>query len=278
MSRKLTREDWLDHGLRELGRGGAGRLKADPLARALGDRHRGAGFDQLAEIGPGGDGADASLTFRNPDGGLAGACGNATRCVADLLMRERRTDALTLRTERGTLRARRRPDGVVEVNMGPPRLDWRDIPLARAADTAWLPLEGAPGAVSMGNPHAVFFVAEAEAVDLAALGPRWEHDAMFPERANIGFAQIVAPDRLRLRVWERGTGVTLACGSGACAAAAAAARRGLIGRGAQVVMDGGVLEVDWRDDGVRLAGPVAYVYEAELAAEFAALATAEDAA
>ena len=228
------------------------------LARAMGDRHRGVGFDQLAELTPGQD-ADLGLIFWNADGSTAGACGNATRCVAHRVMAETGADRLTLRTARGLLRAERR-DGALWVNMGPPVLDWAAIPLARPVDPLHLPLPGDPAAVGMGNPHCVQFVPDAEAVDLPALGPGIEHDPLFPERTNVEFASLIAPDTLRLRVWERGTGVTLACGSGACATAVAAHRRGLTGRAVTLRMDGGDLLADWRDDGVWLTGPVATVF------------------
>jgi diaminopimelate epimerase len=244
------------------------RTRAEPavtpgLARALGDRHRGVGFDQLAEIGPGGAGADAALTFWNADGTRAGACGNATRCVAWRLMEETGRAALSIRTARGMLWAERR-GARVWVNMGRPFTAWDEVPLARPLDTLWLPLAGDPAAVGMGNPHCIFFVADAAAVDPAALGPAVETDPLFPERTNVEFASLTAPDRLRLRVWERGTGVTLACGSGACAAAVAANRRGLTGRRVTLDLDGGQLEVDWQADGVWLTGPVASVFEGSL--------------
>jgi diaminopimelate epimerase len=229
------------------------------LARAMGDRHRGVGFDQLAELIPG-QGADLGLIFWNADGTTAGACGNATRCVAHRVMAETGSDSLTIRTARGLLVAQWR-GGRLWVNMGPPVLDWDAIPLARAVDPMHLPLAGDPVAVGMGNPHCVHFVADAEAVDLPALGPRIEDDPLFPERTNVEFASLTVPGRLRLRVWERGTGVTLACGSGACATAVAAHLRGLTARQVALDCDGGLLEVDWRDDGVWLTGPVATVFD-----------------
>ncbi|MFN3605867.1 MAG: diaminopimelate epimerase, partial [Cypionkella sp.] len=200
-----------------------------------------------------------------------GACGNATRCVAHYMMAQLGRDDLRLTTQRGTLFARRRADGQIAVNMGPPQLDWRDLPLARDVDMMNLPLAGGPVAVGMGNPHAVFFVPDADAVDLAARGPALEHDPLFPARCNIEFASLVAPDTLRLRVWERGAGITLACGSGTCAAVVAAHLRGLTGRKVRVQADGGTLAVDWREDGVWLTGPVAYVFSGILSPEFMAL-------
>ena len=238
------------------------------LARALGDRHRGVGFDQLAEIRSS-EVADFTLDFWNSDGSRAGACGNATRCVSDYVMRGAGRASVDLVTDRGHLRAER-VDGSVWVNMGAPQLTWGEVPLASAVDTLHLPLAGDPAAVGMGNPHCVHFVADAEAVDLAGLGPAIEHNALFPQRTNVEFAALLSPDHLRMRVWERGAGITLACGSGACATAVAAHLRGLTGRKVQLDMDGGVLWVDWRDDGVWLTGPVAHVFDGVMSAEFLA--------
>jgi diaminopimelate epimerase len=240
------------------------------LARALGDRHRGVGFDQLAVIADGA-GAEPRVSFWNADGSEAGACGNATRCVAHLLMQETGAPALAMLTANGRLLAERLADGRIRVDMGAARTGWRDIPLAEEADTAALPLPGAPAAVSMGNPHCVFFVEDAEAVPLAEVGPRWERHPLFPERANIGFAQALSRGAIRLRVWERGAGITLACGSGACAAVVAGVRKGLLDRRVTVHLDGGALEVEWRADGhVLMTGPVAPVFEGRLAPEFLA--------
>jgi diaminopimelate epimerase len=246
--------------------------RAGPLAlppatvRALADRRRGIGFDQLVVIEPPrAPGTAAWMTIRNPDGSEAEACGNATRCVAALLMDEAGTDHVALGTLGGTLSAERRPGGLVSVDIGEPRLGWAEIPLARAIDTLRLPIaaDGVsdPAACSMGNPHATFFVSDLAALDIAAIGPRLEHDPLFPARANIGFAEVIAPDRIRLRVWERGAGITLACGSGACAAVVNAHRRGLAGRSATVLLDGGELLVSWGEDGrVTMTGPVALVF------------------
>lgn len=239
------------------------------MARALGDRNRGVGFDQLAEIRDS-DVADFALDFWNSDGSRAGACGNATRCVCDFIMQELGRDAVSLVTERGQLQAVRLADGRVSVNMGHPQRDWAEVPLARAVDTLHLPLAGDPAAVGMGNPHCIFFVPDAEAVDVAALGPALEHDPLYPQRTNVEFASLVGPDHLRMRVWERGAGVTLACGSGTCATVVAAHLRGLTGRSVTVDVDGGVLQVDWRDDGVWLTGPVAHVFDGVLTPAFLA--------
>ncbi len=237
------------------------------LARALGDRHRGVGFDQLAVIRDGA-GVAAEVDFWNADGTLADACGNATRCVARLLMAETGAAALDLRTGRGVLRAEDAGAGLIRVNMGAPELDWRAVPLAREMDLDALPIAGNPGAVGMGNPHCVFVVADAEAADVAGIGARVEHDPLFPERTNVAFVEVIDRETVRMRVWERGSGITLACGSGACAAVVVTARRGLTGRRVAVRLDGGTLEIDWRDDGVWMTGPATLVFEGRLSAEF----------
>ncbi|WP_318338108.1 diaminopimelate epimerase [Defluviimonas sp. D31] len=239
------------------------------LAAALGDRHRGVGFDQLAEIRDA-EGADFMLDFWNNDGSRAGACGNASRCVADLVMAGLGRDSVRFRTARGTLAATRREDGLVSVNMGAPILDWDDVPLAEPCDLLHLPIPGDPAAVGMGNPHCVFFVDDAEAIDLAHEGATIEHHPLFPRATNVEYASLSGPDRLRMRVWERGTGITLACGSGACATAVAAHLRGLTGRHVVLDLDGGTLEIDWRDDGVWMTGPTARVFDGWLAPEFLA--------
>lgn len=250
-------------------RHGAGRVMLPALAAAIGDRNTGVGFDQLAEILPS-DSADFQLDFWNNDGSEAGACGNASRCVADYMMRDLGRDTVRFATQRGVLEARRLPDGRVSVNMGTPQLDWDQVPLAHEADTLHLPLKGDPAAVGMGNPHCVFFVDDADAVALSDLGPVIEHDPLFPARTNVEFASVTGPDHLRMRVWERGAGVTLACGSGACAAAVAAHLRGLTGRSVRLDLDGGRLEIDWHEDGVWMTGPVAHVFDGVLTPEFLA--------
>jgi diaminopimelate epimerase len=249
---------------------GRGAVTTPALARALGDRNRGVGFDQLAEIRDSAE-ADIALDFWNSDGTRAGACGNATRCVADYVMQGTGREAITLRTARGELAAIRRGDGMVSVNMGQPQLDWADVPLSHNVDTLHLPLAGDPVGVGMGNPHCVFFVADAERVDVAQDGARVEHDPLFPQATNVEYVSVTGPDRLRMRVWERGTGITLACGSGACAVAVAAHRRGLTSRSVTIALDGGQIEVDWRDDGVWMTGPTAHVFNGVLTPAFLAV-------
>jgi diaminopimelate epimerase len=229
-------------------------------AAAIANRHTGIGCDQVIVMQPA-ESADAFMLITNPDGSEAGACGNATRCVADILMRETGRSAVTIRTVSGDLAAVRRPDGLIQVDMGPAKLNWRDIPLARPMDTIRLELPGEPAAVSLGNPHVTFFLSNLDSVPILEAGPRLERDSLFPQRANVGFAQIIDTATIRLRVWERGAGLTLACGSGACAALVNANRRGLADRRARVVLDGGSLDIEWREDGhVLMAGPVATAF------------------
>lgn len=235
---------------------------SEAAAQAIGDRHTGVGFDQLIVLEPP-QSADADVFMRilNADGSEAGACGNATRCVVSKVLAESGRDRIVVETISGLLPANR-TGGEITVDMGPARLDWQDVPLAHAVDTLAVPigLEGLGDATccSMGNPHATFFVPDLDAVDMVRLGAQLEHHPIFPARANIGFAQIVSPGRIRLQVWERGAGLTLACGSGSCATLVAAARRGLTGRKAEILVKHGRLTIEWRDDGhVLMTGPVA---------------------
>jgi diaminopimelate epimerase len=211
----------------------------------------------------------------NADGGQVDACGNASRCVGWLLMQERGTDQAILETNAGLIDIRRAGAERVAVDMGAPRLRWDEIPLAEEMDTCGIelqvgpidaPLLHTPGCVSMGNPHVVFFVPDTDQAPVAQVGPMIEHHRLFPEGVNVGFAQIKAPDRIRLRVWERGAGLTKACGTGACAALVAAHRRGLVGREATLELDGGELLIQWREsDGhVVMTGPVAVEFRGEL--------------
>src|SRR5438105_3205223 len=236
-------------------------------ARALADRHTGIGCDQLILLDrPRDPSARLFMRILNADGSEAEACGNASRCIARLVADETGDRRVTIETAAGLLATELLPDRSVAVDMGPARTGWRDIPLAREMETDRVDLTLGPLAepvcTNVGNPHATFFVADAEAIDLAALGPRLEHDALFPERANIGVAAVLDRGRIRFRVWERGAGITRACGTGACAALVAAHRRGLTGRQAIVVLDGGTLDIRWRDDGhVIMTGPAALAFE-----------------
>lgn len=246
--------------------GRAAAFGLDPdWVRAVADRRTGVGCDQLIAILPS-EVADARMVIRNADGRRAEACGNASRCVAALLMNERGSDRARIETDAGIIEARAAADGDITIDMGAPRRDWRDVPLAEEADTLHLDLgAAAPGpavALSTGVPHAVIFVDDVAAIDVAGLGAVLERHPIFPAAANIDFAQVLAPDSIRMRVWERGAGVTRACGTGACAVAVAAARRGLCGRAVRVLLDGGALDILWRDDDhVEMTGPVATAFE-----------------
>ncbi|NSX54125.1 diaminopimelate epimerase [Parasulfitobacter algicola] len=239
------------------------------LARALADRHCGVGFDQLAVIQTS-DQADVALTFFNADGSHSAACGNATRCIARYEMNRSAKAEMRLKTEHGVLLAQDAGNGLTRVNMGHPQLDWQDIPLLEQMDTLKLPIEGDPVATGMGNPHCTFFVDDIDAVKLETFGPHHEYHSLYPQRTNVQIAQIIGADHLRMRVWERGTGITLASGSSSCAVAVAAARRGLTGRRVTIDLDGGRIDVEWRDDGVWMTGPTMHVFNGRLSAEFLA--------
>jgi diaminopimelate epimerase len=243
-------------------------------ARGLADRRTGIGCDQLIVIEPARLPASrAFMRIVNADGSEAEACGNATRCVAWLIGQEIAEPRFGIETVAGLLHAELLADGRISVDMGPVRTDWREIPLARRMDTTRVKLTAGPLAQpvcsNIGNPHATFFVPDAEAIDLALLGPMLEHDPLFPERANIGVATVRDGEHIRLRVWERGAGLTPACGSGACAALAAAHRRRLTGRFATVTLDGGELDILWHEDDpdnnepghIVMTGPAMLVYE-----------------
>ena len=231
-------------------------------------------YDQLMVIhDPVTAGTLAFVRIFNNDGMESGACGNGTRCVAWIMTRAGAPDRFLIETRAGVLECAREGEWDFTVDMGAPRLDWRDIPLSRAqADTTAIDLRrdagaapalNGPAVVNMGNPHAIFFVGDIEAYDLAALGPGLETDPIFPQKANISVAQVLAPDHIRLKVWERGVGLTKACGSAACATLVAAARRDLSLRAARIALPGGDLLIDWREsDGhVMMTGPVELEFE-----------------
>jgi diaminopimelate epimerase len=240
-------------------------LSTDQI-RWIADRRRGVGCDQLALLeAPRNEQADVFVRFFNANGSESAACGNATRCIAARLMQASQSTHIIVETETGLLPAHIDAHGLVAVDMGAPGLGWRDVPLSRDMDTLRLDLRAGPHdgpvAVGMGNPHCVFFVGDADGVDLAKLGPAVEHNPLFPERTNVEFIEVLDQNRLRMRVWERGAGITQACGSGACAAVVAAARREKCGRKAEVVLDGGSLFIEWRaDNHVLMSGPVALAF------------------
>jgi diaminopimelate epimerase len=221
---------------------------SDEQRRRIADRRRGIGCDQLIVLERS-TRADVFMRIFNPDGSEAGACGNATRCIAGRLMAERCVERIVVETISGLLETKAADRGDITVDMGEARTDWRDIPVAEACDTLHLPLAlgslSDPVGINIGNPHAVFFVSDVAAIDLEKVGPQLERAPLFPQRANIEFVQLLAPNLLRMRVWERGAGITQACGSGACATVVAAARRGLTDRKAEVVLDGGTLTIEW---------------------------------
>ena len=240
-------------------------------AKAVADRHFGVGCDTVVVIRPGGAQTDASVLFYNADGSESESCFNATRCVARLLMDERGLARIKLDTQGGVLICSDAGKGMVMVDMGEPRLDWGQVPVIAPVDTANFPLDigGAkiPASIlSMGNPHCVLFVPDAENAPVTTLGPRIEALPFFPNRTNVEFAQVLDRERIRMRVWERGVGVTLACGTGACATAVAAMRRGLTGRKVELVLDGGSLMIEWREeDGhVLMTGPTATPFRGRL--------------
>lgn len=230
---------------------------------AMADRHKGIGCDQIVLIEAPLNGADIRFRFHNADGSEAGACGNGTRCAAAKIMRDEGRQSLSIETLATILNAEMDSKGQVTVDMGPAQTDWSKVPLARELDTLHLPLQideiSDPVAVGMGNPHCVFFVDDAEAVEVERIGPLIETHELFPEKTNVEFVSRLDDGRLRMRVWERGVGITLACGSGVCAAVVAAVQRGVLnGRVAEVVADGGTLTATWQPDGhVLLSGPVA---------------------
>ena len=255
-------------------RGGAlFRPTADEV-RAIANRASGVGCDQLIGIETSAD-ADVFMRIWNADGAEVGACGNATRCVGWRILEESGRNQSAVATAAGRLSVFRAGDHRVTVDIGQPRLDWSDIPLFEEMDTRGIelqvgpidaPLLHTPGCVNMGNPHVVFFVDDAERAPVVEVGPLIEHHFLFPEGVNVGFAQVQAPDRIRLRVWERGAGLTKACGTGACAALVAASRRRLSDRRALVAMDGGDLEIEWRpdDNHVLMTGDVAVEFSGHL--------------
>jgi diaminopimelate epimerase len=232
------------------------------LARAVADRRLGIGCDQVIVMEPSKNGAEIAMRILNADGGEVESCGNAARCVARLLMEEKDTASVKIDTAGGPLLCTDAGRGLVTVDIGAPRLDWKDIPIAQAVDTNGfdIAVDGAAfkaSAANVGNPHCILFVDDAEKARVAELGPKLEHHPLFPARANIEFVSVLSPDRLRMRVWERGVGITRACGTGACATAVAAHRRGLAGRNVDIVLDGGVLNIQWRagDDHILMTGP-----------------------
>lgn len=249
-------------------------------ARAIADRTSGIGCDQLIVLEPSPK-ADVRMRIFNNEGFEVESCGNASRCIADMLFAEKGKTVATIDTLGGFLSCEKGGEGLVTVDMGAPRFGWQDIPLSEPfPDTRHVelqlgpidaPLIHSPSVVNVGNPHCIFWVKNLDVVDLAKAGPMLEHHPLFPERANISLARIDAKDHITLKVWERGAGLTRACGTGACAALVAAARIKLTHRKATVTLPGGDLFIEWReaDDHILMTGPVAYEYEGILPAHLA---------
>ena len=235
--------------------------------RKLGDRNFGVGFDQLVII-RNSEVSDAHLTFFNSDGSSSATCGNATRCVANFLMQETKKDEIDLSTDHTLLKANREIDGSVSVNMGLPEIHWRKIPLSEEVDTLFLPIPGQPTATSMGNPHCSFFINNLDQVKIEAEGTHIENHPLFPQKTNVQFVSIISKDRLRVRVWERGVGVTKASGSSACAAVAASVRRKITGNKVNVDLDGGTVVVNYKNDGMWMNGPTMHVFDGQLNTQF----------
>lgn len=252
----------------------------EAAARRLADRRLGIGCDQILVLRDC-DTADLRMDILNQDGSPSGACGNGTRCVADMMMNELQQDRIQIETDGGMLAAWRAADGDIAVDMGPVKTDWQDVPLASAADTLHVPLDiaGVDAAGldavchSLGNPHAVVFVEDAERVDIERIGPLVETAPLFPDRVNLSVVSRRDDGSFRMRVWERGVGITMACGSGACASGVAVARRGLGQDENRIVMDGGAVTISWNRDTshVVMTGPVSYVATGQLSADITAL-------
>lgn len=252
----------------------------EAAARRLADRRLGIGCDQILVLRDC-DTADLRMDILNQDGSPSGACGNGTRCVADMMMNELQQDRIQIETDGGMLAAWRATDGDIAVDMGPVKTDWQDVPLASAADTLHVPLDiaGVDAAGldavchSLGNPHAVVFVEDAERVDIERIGPLVETAPLFPDRVNLSVVSRRDDGSFRMRVWERGVGITMACGSGACASGVAVARRGLGQDENRIVMDGGAVTINWNRNTshVVMTGPVSYVATGQLSADITAL-------
>lgn len=263
--------DWRDDRSRKV---------SEAAARRLADRRLGIGCDQILVLRDC-DTADLRMDILNQDGSPSGACGNGTRCVADMMMNELQQDRIQIETDGGMLAAWRAADGDIAVDMGPVKTDWQDVPLASAADTLHVPLDiaGVDAAGldavchSLGNPHAVVFVEDAERVDIERIGPLVETAPLFPDRVNLSVVSRRDDGSFRMRVWERGVGITMACGSGACASGVAVARRGLGQDENRIVMDGGAVTISWNRDTshVVMTGPVSYVATGQLSADITAL-------
>lgn len=236
------------------------------VAKRLADRHFGIGCDQLVVLHKSKE-ADVAMQIFNADGGEISTCGNATRCVADVIMKETKKKKATIETKAG-LREAHKADGGIQVNMGLPKFEWKEIPLAESRNTEHLGLQEGllmdPMAVNMGNPHAIFFVRELKHIRMGEWGPKLEHHVLFPQGVNVSAVQVISKKKVKMVVWERGTGLTMACGSAACAAVVAGSARDLTDREVAVELPGGTLDIAWTEQGVLMTGPVAYVFNGEI--------------
>jgi len=237
------------------------------LIISLSDRNRGVGCDQLVVI-KNDKASDLNLTFYNADGSQIATCGNATRCVAQYEMRRVGKESLKIKTTRGILEAIVVDSVRTRVNMGHPFVNWAEIPIAKDIDTLKLPIDGSPTATGMGNPHCTFFVDDADSIDLKAFGNRFENHSLFPNGTNVQVVSFLEKNHLRMRVWERGVGHTLASGSSACASAVAASRLGLSEKAVKIDLDGGQLDIEWLESGVWMTGESVHVFSGNLTQEF----------
>ncbi|MDC3093158.1 diaminopimelate epimerase [Paracoccaceae bacterium] len=229
--------------------------------KLLCDRHHGIGCDQLVVInGNNKNNVSAYALFWNSDGSVSATCGNATRCIASILFKETGTETLNIETQNGIIECRKKNKELVSVNIGKPKIAWNEIPLSKKVSTLKLPIEGGPTGTNFGNPHCTFFVNDLNKVDIQIKGPAVENNALFPERTNVQFVKILDRTYIKLRVWERGSGITLASGSSSCAAVDAGIRRDLLDNKVKVELDGGIVEVEKKPTGVWLTGPTKHVF------------------
>ena len=235
----------------------------------LGDRNLGIGFDQFVLIYKSNkNNVHAFLKFWNSDGSISSTCGNATRCVADIIMNETGLDRINISTSAEIINCIKLKNGKISTNMGIPKINWKEIPLSKECDTASLPIEGNPVATSMGNPHCTFFVDNLSNFSISEIGKKTEIHPLFPKRTNVQIAQVIGLETIKVKVWERGSGETLASGSSACAVTFAARRLNLIKDSDKIILDGGFVNVQCRNDGMWLSGNIKYVFSGEISSSF----------
>ena len=229
--------------------------------KLLCDRHYGIGCDQLVVIDDNNkNNVSAYALFWNSDGSVSATCGNATRCIATILFAETRTETLNIETQNGIIECHKKNNELISVNIGQPKIAWDEIPLSKEVSTLNLPIEGEPTGTNFGNPHCTFFVHDLSKIDVQSKGPTVENNALFPEKTNVQFVKILDRTHIKLKVWERGSGITLASGSSSCAAVDAGIRRDLLDNRVKVELDGGTVEVEKKVTGVWLTGPTKHVF------------------